>query len=83
MDTLEKQKEFTDKEKLNFPLIADPEKKAVEAYGVYNPDNKLAKRVTFVIDKKGVVRKIYDKMDLKKHPDDVLAYIKENLAEKK
>jgi peroxiredoxin len=39
-----------------------------------------AMRQTFVIDKKGVVRKIYDK-DVKPgtHPDDVLAFVKENL----
>lgn len=42
-----------------------------------------AGRQTFVIDKKGVVRKIYPKVDAAKHPDEVLAFVKENLAEKK
>ena len=46
-----------------------------------------ANRVTFVIDKKGVVRKVFDfakdKLDLEKHPDEVLTYVKENLANKK
>jgi peroxiredoxin len=44
-----------------------------------------AQRSTFVIDKKGIVRQIYapGKVDVMKHPDEVLAYIKENLAEKK
>jgi peroxiredoxin len=40
-------------------------------------------RSTFVIDKEGVVRKIYPKADAAKHPDELLAWIKENLAEKK
>jgi peroxiredoxin len=38
-----------------------------------------AMRTTFVIDKKGVVRKIYNKVDTGKHPDEVLDYVKENL----
>jgi peroxiredoxin len=42
--------------------------------------NGFAMRQTFVIDKKGVVRKIFSK-DVKPgtHPDEVLAFVKENL----
>jgi peroxiredoxin len=50
-----------------------------KAFGVLGA-NGYAARKTFVIDKKGVVRKIYDKVDVKKHQDEVLAYVKENLA---
>jgi peroxiredoxin len=41
-----------------------------------------AKRQTFVIDKKGVIRKIYTDVKPDKHPDEVLGYVKEHLAEK-
>jgi len=43
-----------------------------------------AQRATFVIDKDGLVRKIYPRVaDPKAHADEVLAYVKENLAGKK
>jgi peroxiredoxin Q/BCP len=83
MDKLEDQQKFTEKEKLTFPLLADPEKKTIAAFGVLN-EKGYANRYTFVIDKKGVVRKIYEvKADLDKHPDEVLKYVKENVVEKK
>ena len=81
-DTLADQQKFTDKEMLTFPLLADADKKAAREYGVLGP-NGFASRSSFVIDKKGILRKIYPTADAAKHPDEVLQYIKENLAEKK
>lgn len=46
------------------------------------PGRPLAQRVTFVIDKKGVIRKIYEKVNAKDHAEEVLKYVKENLTEK-
>src|SRR4051812_11700079 len=83
-DKVEDQQKFTDKEKLNFPLIADPDKKAARAFGVLMPNGRFAQRATFVIDKKGVVRKVFPQVgDAGKHPEEVLAWVKENLADKK
>jgi thioredoxin-dependent peroxiredoxin len=82
VDKLEDEQKFTEKEKLNFPIVADADGKAATAFGVRNP-NGHANRVTFVIDKKGVVRKIYEVKDVEKHPEEVLNYVKENLANKK
>jgi peroxiredoxin Q/BCP len=73
------QQKFTDKEKLNFPLFADADKKVAKEFGVLSPRG-FANRATFVIDKKGIVRKIYPMADFKTHPDEVLKYVKENLA---
>jgi peroxiredoxin Q/BCP len=81
-DKLDTQEQFTKKENLNFALMADADKTAAMAYGVLLPAG-YAKRVTFVIDKKGVVRKIYEVSNIDKHMDEVLAYVKENLAVKK
>jgi peroxiredoxin Q/BCP len=78
-DKLEQQQQFTDKENLNFPLYADAEKKAAKTFGVLMP-NGYAQRATFVIDKKGIVRKIYPKADFAKHPQEVLAYVKEHFG---
>ena len=41
-----------------------------------------ASRMTFVIDKNGIVRKIYKVSNPGKHPEEVLAYVKENLTGK-
>jgi peroxiredoxin Q/BCP len=77
-DTLDDQMKFTDKEKLNFPLFADPEKKATKAYGVLG-NRGFASRWTFVIDKDGIVRKIYDQVSPNRHPEEVLEYVEKNL----
>ena len=79
-DKLEDQERFAEKEKLNFPLYADPEQKATRAYGVLMAGKPMAQRVTFVIDKQGVIRKTYTKVDVAKNPGEVLDYIKDNLA---
>ena len=51
------QKAFADFLKLNFPLLSDfPDFKTIQAYGVFNPERKLAQRSYFIVDKKGVVR---------------------------
>ena len=81
-DKLADQQKFTEKEKLNFTLFADSDKKASKSFGVLMP-NGFAQRQTFVIDKKGVVRKIYRVSDIAKHPDEVADYVKENLKDKK
>jgi thioredoxin-dependent peroxiredoxin len=82
-DKLDAQKKFTTKESLNFPLLADADKKIAKSYGVLNADRGFANRATFVIDKKGIVRKIYPKANADKNPEEVLSWVKENLADKK
>jgi peroxiredoxin Q/BCP len=80
VDNIQDQEKFTAKEKLNYPLLADPEKKVVKEYGVLM-DRGFAQRATFVMDKKGVIRKIYNPADAQKNADEVLNYIKENLKD--
>jgi len=74
------QQKFTDKHKLNFPLLADTEKKVAKEYGALNPKGTAAARYTFVIDKKGTLRKVYTSVTPVKHPDEVLEFIKEHLS---
>jgi peroxiredoxin Q/BCP len=82
VDPLDDQTKFTEKEKLTFPLLADSDKKVAEEYGVLN-EKGVSKRTTFVIDKQGFVRRIYYEMKVDTHPQEVLDYVKANLAEKK
>lgn len=51
------QKAFADFLKLNFPLLSDfPDLKTIQAYGVFNPERRLAQRSYFIVDKQGVIR---------------------------
>jgi peroxiredoxin len=54
-DTVESHKQFAEKEKLNFPLLADPEAKVIEAYGALMPGRKMANRFTFIIGPDGKI----------------------------
>ena len=61
------QKAFSDFLKLNFPLLSDaPNGATSQAYGVFNPDRKLAVRSYFIVDKQGVIR--YKKVLAPKEP---------------
>lgn len=50
------QKAFADFAKINYPLLSDRDGKTLNAYGVYDPERRLAKRSYVIIDKDGVVR---------------------------
>jgi peroxiredoxin Q/BCP len=54
VDTAQTQKEFCAEQKLPFPLLADPEGKIAKLFGVFNEERKLSRRVTFLIDPKGI-----------------------------
>ena len=75
VDDLASHKKFQEKHKLPFTLLADPEKKVTELYDVKNFIGK-AKRVTFVIDSNGIIKKIYPDVDVSTHGQEVLAFVK-------
>ncbi len=54
---------FRDKHKLNFTLLADPDAKVTEAFGVKMPVLTMAKRWTFIIDPNLQLRQIDDDVD--------------------
>ncbi len=59
-DKYPSQKAFADHCELSFPLVADfPAFAAAKAFGVYNEERMTDSRVTFVIDKQGLVRLKY------------------------
>jgi peroxiredoxin Q/BCP len=78
-DKIEDQQKFTEKENLNFPLLADAGKEATKAYGALGSSG-YASRYTFVIDKQGTIRKVYTKVSPNTHPEEVVKFVKENLA---
>jgi peroxiredoxin Q/BCP len=76
LDSIESHKKFASKYKLPFPLISDKEKRISEAYGVLRDTGTSASRVTFIIDKTGKVRKIFPKVDVTKHIEEVVEALK-------
>ena len=76
LDSVESHKKFASKYKLPFPLISDKEKRIAEAYGVLKDTGTSASRVTFIIDKAGRVAKIFPKVDVTKHTEEVVEALK-------
>ncbi|MBP3958860.1 peroxiredoxin [Gemmata sp. G18] len=76
-DTVAKQQEFIDKEKLPMPLLADTDLKLIKELGILGKaGGTTPKRITFVVDKDGKIAKIYEKVAPKDHPQEVLEFVK-------
>ena len=71
-------KKFAAKYKLPFTLLADPDHSIADAYGVYGEKKFMGrtylgvKRVTFLIDEKGKVRKVFERVKPEEHAREVL-----------
>lgn len=76
-DTVDSHQQFCTKESLTFKLLADPDKKMIGAYGSLAGNGMVAARNTFLIDPKGVIRKVYTKVNPNVHSADVLAALAE------
>lgn len=62
-DTVDKQASFHKEHNLTFPLLADPDAKVTDAYGLKIPVIKMAKRWTFIVDPDLKIRNIDTKVD--------------------
>ena len=79
VDTADSHKQFCTKEGLTFRLLADPEHKVVDAYGSlghFGPMT-IASRNTFLIDPQGRIVKVWTKVEVQHHSEEVLAAIAE------
>ena len=76
-DTAESHQKFTTEHKLPFSLISDSKGKIRSAFGVPRTAGLIPGRVTFVIDKKGIIRfRFSSQTDIQKHVGDALAEVK-------
>lgn len=81
-DSEKSHKKFEEKYALPFTLLADTEKTMVQAYGVWAPKKFMGReflgtlRTSFLIDPKGVIAKVYEKVKPGLHADEVLADIR-------
>ncbi len=76
-DSLKRQAGFKAKHELDFPLIADVDKRIVELFGVKQSLLGIAKRVTFLIDRQGIIRFVWPKVRVKGHVDEIITKIEE------
>ena len=78
VDDVESHKEFSDKYKLPFTLLADENSETAKAYGVLRDYKliKLASRQSFLVNPQGKIAKHYQDVDPDTHTDEVLADIK-------
>jgi thioredoxin-dependent peroxiredoxin len=82
-DDMSSHQKFADKYGLSFPLLADTDKVVSQLYGVYGEKNMYGRksmgvnRETFLIDKEGVVRKIWHKVKPDDHATEVLKAVEE------
>ena len=79
LDTVDSHVQFCTKENLTFKLLSDPEHVVVSKYGSLGAFGKMqvANRNTFLIDPKGMIRKVYLKVDPNPHSKEVLAELDE------
>jgi peroxiredoxin Q/BCP len=67
MDDAESHKKFIKDHSLNFPLLVDTDGQVASAYGAKMPNGKMARRVSFLIDKNGKITHVTDTPSADKH----------------
>jgi len=81
-DSEKSHEKFKSKFDLSFPLLVDEDKKLVNAYGVWQEKSMYGRkfmgvvRTTFIIDENGKIARIFPKVKVAGHVDEVLAALK-------
>lgn len=81
LDDLQSHAKFRAKYSLPFPLLSDTDAKVSRAYGVYGKKNMYGReswgirRTTFVIDPRGRILKVYPKVDVQHHGEEILRFL--------
>jgi len=81
-DSMDSHKKFKSKFDLNFPLLADTDKKIIEAYGTWKEKSMYGKkymgieRTTYVIDEQGKISHIFPKVKVDQHYEEVLEVLR-------
>jgi len=75
-DGVAAQAAFAAAQELKFALLSDPDGSAAAKYDVLWAGRPFARRVTFVLDDKGVLRYRDDDVDVSRHGGDLLGVIR-------
>lgn len=77
-DSIKRQFNFANKQELPFSLLADEDKKVINAFGVWGPKKFMGKeyegihRTTFVINEEGIIIDVISKVKTKEHTNQIL-----------
>ena len=80
-DSVASHAKFADKFELSFPLLSDEDKSVIQAYDVWKEKNMYGKksmgivRTTYLIDPEGVISKVWKRVKVEGHTDEVLEAI--------
>ena len=80
-DTAESHKAFAEKYHLPFTILADPDKKVINMYGVWGEKKFMGRtydgihRISFLIDEQGKIQHVFDKFKTGEHHQVVLDYL--------
>ena len=80
-DSVASHQKFAEKYDLPFILLSDPERQAIEAYGVWQEKKNYGKvsmgvvRSTYVIDEQGLIEKVMPKVKPDTNAEEILAYL--------
>ena len=81
-DPVDAQVKFAEKNELNYPLLSDVDTKVCEKYGVWQEKSMYGRkfmgivRSTLVIDKGGTIAKVWPKVKVTGHAEEVLEFVK-------
>ncbi len=75
-DSVDSHKEFAEKYKLNFHLVADPDGEICKTYGADKGFGASAKRMTFIINKQGKIAHVFPNVNPEHHSKEVLEFLK-------
>lgn len=79
LDSEESHQQFASKYSLPFTLLSDTDHSVSELYGVYGEQSYAGRsymglaRKTFLIDDEGNIKKVFDKVNVEAHADEVMA----------
>ncbi|EQB63706.1 MAG: hypothetical protein RBG1_1C00001G1285 [candidate division Zixibacteria bacterium RBG-1] len=81
-DNLDSHQKFIDRYNLSFPLLSDTDTKVSQTYGTYKLKNMYGKeywgieRTTFLIDERGKIEKIFPKVKVEGHSEELLEILR-------
>lgn len=72
-DTVKENRKFASKFEFPFPLLSDPERRiGLDYHAAADPEQASADRITYLIDPEGTITRVYQTVDPKSHPGEVL-----------
>ena len=75
-DNVASHRAFAEKYRLTFDLLADPEGKVIRAYGATSPVPGFARRVSYLVDDTGIIRKAYPDVTPSSHAGEIIGDVR-------